>query len=911
MQRLSKRTVIWATIAAVVMVTSVVGAIGLQGGNVVAPAAVSTTQLSTPSTVSPAATATPATSTPTSPHPGTLEVYDAGGPGTTEDPAVDYETVGYEVILNVYQTLIAYNGSSVTSWVPQLATCVPGSAQCTSMYGSSLVTTNASTGFAATYTFVIDSAARFYDPSTGANWSVYPSDVVFSLARTMGFANLPASGVYNGWIISQALLPAGNPSWDGGIHAPYNNTPAWIMSSMLVNDSAYCPSAATTSGNGCVTFVLGRNGADGMGPSAAGAVNWPFFKDLIDDPLGSSIVPQGWFTYESAGVPGFPGTTNPHGDGPGTLPAGATSSTSAAFQTYLSGLVSNPTSWDSFEKLAASGNYIPQPNVQWNMVGSGPYYSVGTIDPSIGYTLAANPAYHQPTGCAGQKGCEPAPGTYEPNVHVFWGLTDTTGIDQMQAGQADLAAIYLPADIATFDTLAASGKMNYFSTPSLSIFFQPINLQFNVSAANALAGTAGTTNVPGNFFQNLAVRQFLVNAVPYATVNATLLQLPGPTPGSTVSLGFTGGGAIPQGMFDPVTGQSYYDYKIPWPNQNPVTNPSVVGSAAWWWHEAITPGTPYYSAAAAACTSANPCTFPLMGEIGDTFHDAEILDLIGEIGNLTGGAVKPFTFDLSFAALIGDCAATGPVNPGMPGTASTNPCPLWNLGWAPDYPDPSDYTAPMYSPDATYTFPDSVAESLAQPQFNNASCEFATNYTTNLQAALGYYGGLAQLQNQCQGVAYSVANMAFTQALHTPYGSQRVALYTQGDAIMYLLGLYIWNFQATEVASFAPWINASSINTNVVIGGGGDNTWYTYPYTVPPPTPVPPAPGPSSTYLSTLAYGLIGLFVALTLIFLATTIMYARRGGKPPMGSPQSWTGSSGSNTSSVPPQQDQGPPRQ
>src|SRR5579863_1326282 len=88
------------------------------------------------------------TASVSSPHAGSLDVYElAPGGSNSEDPAIDYETVGAEVIENVYQPLIAYNGSSTgptyQSYVPMLATCVPGSTtganNCQSLYGSTLV----------------------------------------------------------------------------------------------------------------------------------------------------------------------------------------------------------------------------------------------------------------------------------------------------------------------------------------------------------------------------------------------------------------------------------------------------------------------------------------------------------------------------------------------------------------------------------------------------------------------------------------------------------------------------------------------------------------------------------------------------------------------------------------------------
>ncbi len=244
-----------AGIFAAIVVLLMVGSVMLIPPSGTASSAASSAP--TPAPVSPPPASVAPTNAPgaTSPHPGTLDVYEvAPGGATTMDPATAYDTVSYEPILNVYQTLVAYNGSSTTNFVPELATCVPGSASCLALYGQSLITTNQTTGFPQYFTFVLDSAARFYDPSTGASWPVFPSDVMFSLARTLSFANLPATAITGGWIQSQALLPFGNPSWDGGIHAPFNNTPSNVLGSMLVNDSAYCPAAAMSQANGCITF---------------------------------------------------------------------------------------------------------------------------------------------------------------------------------------------------------------------------------------------------------------------------------------------------------------------------------------------------------------------------------------------------------------------------------------------------------------------------------------------------------------------------------------------------------------------------------------------------------------------------------------------------------------------------------
>ncbi len=730
------------------------------------------------------------------PHPGTLDVYEvAPGGGKTEDPSVAYDTVSYEPILNVYQTLVAYNGSSTTQFVPELATCVPGSAQCTALYGSTLIQNNATTGYPQYFTFVLDSAAQFYDPSTGGHWGVYPSDVMFTLSRTLSFAELPAVGIQNGWIQTQALLPYGNHAYDGGIHYPWNNTPGNVLSSMLVNDSAFCPAAAMSQ-NGCITFNAAGSGTD-----------WPFFLELMADPLGAGIEPCGWFTHIGAGVPGFTGTSAANGDGPCLLPGGATSTSQPAFQNYVATV--NPTSWDALQMLAATSPLNPQPAVKESMVGSGPYYTVA-IDNAIGYVLQANPYYHAPTGCAGQQGCQPLPGSYQGTVNVFWEQTDQQGIANYQAGQADLAGIELPSHASTLTTLLSAGKIDLTYIPTLSISFMPYNLNFDVNDTNAIPGNSGTTNVPGDFFSQIGLRQFITNAYPYATINSSLLQA------GNLSQGFGFGGAIPKYLGD------YYAYNITWPQSDPSTNPNATGGAAWWWAQANNASSPYYDRELVACTTSNPCTFPIDSQVGLTFSDAAIVDLIGEIKSLTGDRLQPYAFT-GFCESFGGCG---------------NWMTLWSLGWAPDYPDPTDYVGSIYQPNSTVpyggTYPtaDSVPEELGLPQFNSPSCAYASNYShpDDAWAALVYYHGLQELPGACQGVAYNISTYWYQLAASLAIGPQRTLDYQMANQLDYLLSLYIWNFQAQIPETYAPWIHGPSLNANVMIGGGGVNTWYTVGY---------------------------------------------------------------------------------
>jgi hypothetical protein len=777
---------------------------------------------STP-TLTPAAATSFATTPAASGHvKGTINIYEVAPQGAnTMDPAVAYDTVSYEPILNVYQTLINYNGSSTATFIPTLATCVPGTPQCTTDYGQSLVKNNA-TESPTYWTFVIDPAAHFYDPATKKSWPVYPTDVMFSLARTMGFADLPYLGKENGWIIAQSLLPYGNATWDSSYHAPLNNTPGDILSSMLINDTAYCPAAALVAGqNGCITFNASGGGTD-----------WPYFLQLVADNLGSSIVPCGWFTAQSAGIPGWTGSKAADGDGPCSVPElGASQSTSsAAWASYLTNLTSptntnhltNMTSWDSFE-VTAFNFPSNQPGVQWNMVGSGPYYA-GVVE-GIGYDLRVNPAYEQPSGCSGVGGlatyagyCDPKAGGYIANVNVYWEPDDSFGISEYRAGAADLASIET-VHTTTLLQLKAAGDLNYFSFPTISDFFTPVNLYWSSSEYSSNFGSEPTPNIPADFFTNLALREFYVHAYPYTTIENTVNTVDG------IQYEFNAGGPIPFGM------GNYYPANVSFPSGDPETNPSVVGGAAWWWAQATNPASAYYDSQLSACTALAPCTFPIAGLQGDPGGDQAIADWISEIESLTGGALQPFggsTFDLTFDQFLNVAFTSAYNNPLISETGS---------GWAPDYPDPTDYMVPMASPDATYTAADAFSQQLQYGKAtvaNNTTCGHNASSFQNLS----YWASAAQTANlssgafnsTCQGVAYSVAVAQMARAAGLPVGPERILVYNMIEQILNDEAMYAWGGQANEVLSAAPWIDLSSLNQNPMIGGGGDQIWFQVHY---------------------------------------------------------------------------------
>ncbi|HYA70028.1 MAG TPA: hypothetical protein VEH28_01495, partial [Thermoplasmata archaeon] len=742
------------------------------------------------------------------PHPGTLEIYEVAPQGqSSEDPAVAYDTVSAEAVWNVYQTLIAYNGSSTADFVPELSTCVPGlangaqstpSVSCQAVYGNSLIV-NGPSGAPEYFTYPIDPHAHFYDGATGVSWPVYPSDVMFALARSTGFADLPGPGVLNGWIQAQSLLPIGNVSWDSHLHYPFNSTPQNVLGSMLINDSTYCPASALAA-NGCITF-----NASGEG------VSWPFFNQLVADPMGAGVAPCGWFTAQSAGVPGFTGSKVANGDGPCLLPGGATNTSQAAFTNFLA---TEPyKAWDTFEQLALNHPAV-QPGVQFNLVGSGPYYiAPGQDVPTVGYTLQANPGYQEPTGCVGVGGgCEPAPGAYIAKVVVQYEPDDVEGIQQYLAGQSDYSQI-LPSETATYLQLIADGKITPVRYGTISTFFLPYNFDFNMTGAMALGTDHGNLNVPSDFFASNTVRNFLDRAWPYTTINDTLQTTDG------VSYGFNFGGAIPVGMGD------YYPTNISWPyiGGDPTGNTSV-GSANWWWTEGTTPGNPYYDPELAACTPTSPCKFPLIGQLAAPLLDSSIALWISSVEGITHNALQPFSFDLSFPDLV-EYSGMAP---------GDNPMPFFNLGWAPDYPDPTDYMAAMYYANGTYTLGDATYQTMEMnASYNAAVC----GHTADTWADLVYWanfptsnGSGPALPWDCQGPAYGQMLYWMGVASSLPVGDYRILVYNEVEHIENQIGMYLWQEQANDVQSVAPWINPTLYDTNVMIGGGNDQLWYLWGY---------------------------------------------------------------------------------
>jgi hypothetical protein len=331
---------------------------------------------------------------------------------------------------------------------------------------------------------------------------------------------------------------------------------------------------------------------------------------------------------------------------------------------------------------------------------------------------------------------------------------------------------------------------------------------FNLQSAQKY--TSNPITVAPDFFTNIGVRQFFVNAYPYTTTASTIGTKDG------IQYLFNYGGAIPQFM-----GQ-YYPTNITWPNSDPTGTSATQGSAAWWWSQISTSTSPMYDPELAGCSSSNPCQVPFFGETGAPDVDQRLALWASEVSSLSGGAIKMNVLDIDFVDLVINSLFSGP---------GQNAMPFYTLGWAPDYPDPTDYMVPLYQPDGSYTHADALSEQFEGAPaygvgpYNASSCMASHPYTD-----FGYWSTQASsvggITNNCEGTAYAAMSYAQTVAAHMPDGPARQLVYNMIEHIANGLALYVYYGQANVVLSYAPWINGSSYNTNIAIGGGGDSTWY-------------------------------------------------------------------------------------
>ncbi len=766
--------------------------------------------------------------TPASPHPGVLYVYqnDSAIPSTlngigeglvTLDPPVSSNYVSLSILQNVYQTLVSLNGTdtgtAASDFVPNLATCVPGSNLCEDLYGSpqEWITSNGTV-----YNFVVNPNATFYNASTGAHAPVWPNDVAFSLVRSCMWANVPGAGgdIGNsgeGTFCQDLLGRSGNASWDGGLHSPINNTPSRLLEAITVNNSAYCSSDMMDGvhGAGCVTLSTNLS-VDPFG------YYQPDFLNFLAYPT-ESIVSCNWVASEGLGLPGWTDGSSCLGSPPDPAPS--------------------DTAWDSYISAVPWANdSIPGGPLQFNAVGSGPYalswishnaVYIGDdngITP-LNYTLVANP-YWGGTSCQGglRDGCLPAAtdgGTpsYIPRVEVNVTANSSAGEAALDAGTADL--VQLAGSEADFSLNGLSdGKFGILQTPTQVISFYMMDLNYSpTQAAKFMGGT--TPTLPSWAMQDVAFRNFLVAAYPHATAQSEACSPDG------TEFCFQYGGLIPSYTADDTP------TNLTWPVSNPSTNVSVPDSAAWWWNV-----TSSDSMVGAACSSSSPCTFPVAVPANDSDVLLEANAFAAEAVEISNGAIQPILAPINEADYDG--ATLFYYNNGThcdgddSGGQCLGPFPF-PLAWQFEISvvdQPSDFFHQMAYTDGgagMYGSVDALPEALENYSSPCPGPESDPIVTQACQdTALNESEYLASAASNC--VSYDSCPASPT------------LLWNMADHVFTNLSLYVPADQETSLVAFAPWIDPSTLDLNPLLAASGvvDQPFYNIQYlgTIPPGYPL-------------------------------------------------------------------------
>jgi peptide/nickel transport system substrate-binding protein len=369
-----------------------------------------------------------------------------GGPRTF-DPAIAYDTVSYEVVYEIYQPLVFYNGTSTTQFNPVIAKYVP-----TVQNGGIVV--NTTTG-AENITFYINTSLQF---SNGDHVNAY--DVYISFARTLLFANDPGDP---GWIIAHALLPA--PS----IYGPFNNSFYWVHHAITWNNATQSvtfhllPAVPTWLPNTSAVYAGVNYGVLNQSYPVHNFGANAYFLQLISGPTAGDIMDYNWLVQHGAAPANnsasYSAFANPS-NGPGV---------SGYFNTYI----------------------------QYNTLGTGPY-ELKLYEPSQEVILTANPYYHQTPGLL-------PPSKLIPEVVIEYLSQETTAQQQFASGQAQFAEGAYPVDATPLLlNLVNSGVAGMTSVGQLATFSFFINFAINITGAQIYDSQ---TNIPAGFFANLNVRK--------------------------------------------------------------------------------------------------------------------------------------------------------------------------------------------------------------------------------------------------------------------------------------------------------------------------------------------------------------------------------------------------------------------
>lgn len=455
---------------------------------------------------------------PPPPNYMTMTVDEAiGNFPATLDPANCYDSVSAELISNIYETLIAFDGESNDVFRPQLATQVtvtppPLGAPPYTLY---------------TIYFQIRTGVNFVGSCRTdypLTWTIYPlttADVEYSLERVMvhNYQGGPS------WMLTEPLLSQHNVlPWmttiiDQSVES--NPTQVWI------NVANYALAGYVAAPFIPVNMFIGGGFNPNFWTSLAAVLpnTAPSMYDpkvlfqVLAQPWCSILSEQWILNYVNVYLPPHPGCAFADWD-----------ATWFTWSTY-SGWASDQSPLDIYLPLSA-----PTPGMA---CGTGPY-TLDTYDATAGWSCIRNTGYWGPWPAAGpsppyQLGSSPpassgtTPAGYVTRLTVTDTLAPAARAAALVSGACDLADI--PRTRAP--ALHVSGiysatlpliRLNY---PICSLKVESMHFTFNIASASGAYGTIGppstfsTTYIPLDFFSDNNIRVAFANLIDFSWIIST------------------------------------------------------------------------------------------------------------------------------------------------------------------------------------------------------------------------------------------------------------------------------------------------------------------------------------------------------------------------------------------------------
>ena len=630
------------------------------------------------------------------------------------DPAIEYDTVSYEILLNTLQTLVMYKGNNSSAFEPMLASYLPNeTAGGVNMhYHNYTMATPWGTHYTVhevpdqNYTFHIRSNASWQNGASVKAW-----DVMYSITRTLLFdAGTPGTP---GWIQAQYLLP-------GNYYT--SNTFYNITTNITVNN-------ATNN----ITFHFQK----AMSPTLV--------YEILGQVSGAAIASASWLIANGAGITWSP----------------------AGFQAY--------------KAHGNSGDYNTY--VQNNVMADGPFM-IQYIVPSQEVVFEKNPAFK-------------SPGPWYPaaklsHVVIQWVPEETTAYLDLKSGIAQSSTI--PS--SSWNQVQALEKANIataYSFPTLSIFWYNFNAQVNVSMAQKVVYSG--TNMPSALFVSHNVRKAFAYAYDYPYYFAQ--QIGNSIYHTTFAVPYAG--MLPAGMAFAPTLTSDNNTLVTQYNGNvSVPTFSMTAAKSAWYNFT---NSPDFKAMGLSTSSGHdiiynghPLVIPIVIDTADPTDLAGATTWASNLETVINGSTFVVT-PLAFPTILGYQVQ------------GANPMPVYFLGWAPDYPYPTDYLAPMGLPTNTSLYPG------------------ANEFTPYWFAKSGVPSGVAQAAVMKQMISEYNNGSAATSSQQASFWFNAMNNHIVNQT------WYVYLYQENEF-----WIHTTKVpnsvyaayQSNIMTGGGGDQMYNFY-----------------------------------------------------------------------------------